>query len=93
MGKHQFVVTKDIRRIAFRDDTPRVEHDGPRADFGDEREIVSGNQDRRLQAGEQGDELSSSAGVEPARRFVEDENLGAIRKKARERHALLLAAA
>ncbi len=81
---------------AFLDETTGIEHPDPRAHLRDHAEVVADEKHRRVQPGlELRDEiqhLGLYGGVEPGGGLVEDKQLGVLRERHGDHHALLHAA-
>ena len=82
----------DVLKRPARHHLPRLDDADARAELAEFMEDVAGNQDRfshRLQFLEQLAHLDAGAGIEAARRFVEQQQLGIVQEHARQAEALL----
>ena len=87
---------EDVIDFADLDDLTLVHHGYPLSDVTDDRQIVRDEQIAQsqffLQVGQQIDDLRLNRHVECGYRLVEDEHSGLERQRARDAHALALAA-
>ena len=74
--EHEFLVRKQVQRRPLGDESAAVQKDDAGAKVDDKFEVVGGYQLCARQRLEQALELAPAAGIEPARRFVKDENAG-----------------
>ncbi len=89
-------VVEDLVERSLLDDPPRVHHQHPVGDLGDDAEVV-GDEDRRqaalaVEPLEQGQDLRLDGDVERRRRLVGDQHLGLERQRHRDHRPLAHAA-